>query len=53
MLDTVMKQKDQEIQALKKTVEVRGKEIARLNEMLNKNSRKRHNQNFDNENDLN
>jgi hypothetical protein len=51
VLDTVMKQKDQEIQALKKTVEDREKEIAKLNEKLNKNSR--HNEKFDNENDPN
>jgi hypothetical protein len=53
VLDTVIKQKDQEIQALKKTVEDREKEIARLNEKLNKNSRKRQNQKIDNENDPN
>jgi chromosome segregation ATPase len=52
-LDTVMKQKEQEIQSLKKTVEEQAKEISRLNDMLNKNSRKRQNQKIDNENDPN
>jgi len=53
VLDTVMKQKEQEIQSLKKTVEEQAKEISRLNEMLNTTSRKRHNEKFDNENDPN
>jgi chromosome segregation ATPase len=50
VLYIVIKQKDQEILELKKIVEDREKEIARLNERLNATSRKRHNEKFDNEN---
>ena len=53
MLDTVIKQKDQEIQALKITFEDQLIEIARLNEVLNTTIRNRQNVRFDNENDPN